>query len=65
MTPRPLATTDEVAEHLRMTRGALAIMRHRGEGPKFVKVGSRVRYDWSDVEAYTAANTTTRTGVAS
>ena len=65
MTPRPLATTEEVAAHLRCTPNALKIMRHLGKGPRFIKIGTRVLYDWDDVDTYLAANTATRTGVAS
>lgn len=50
---QPLATPKAVAEHLGTTEAALAQMRYRGVGPRFVKVGGRqVRYRWSDVEAY-------------
>ena len=35
----------------------LATWRSRGNGPKFVKIGGRVLYRRSDVEAYEAKNT--------
>jgi len=51
----------EVAPVLRTTEGGLAQMRYRGNGPKFIKVGARVLYRWSDVNAYLDANTMIRT----
>ena len=45
-------STDETAEFLRMTREALATMRWRGEGPRFVKLRKRVLYDFNDLEAW-------------
>ena len=44
-----------------ITQGGLAQLRYRGNGPKFIKVGGRVLYRWSDVNAYLDANTMTRT----
>ncbi len=56
-----MATPDEVAEALHTTKGGLAQMRYRGEGPKFVRVGRRrVLYSWSDVEDWLNASTCTR-----
>ncbi|BCO35496.1 helix-turn-helix domain-containing protein [Mycobacterium heckeshornense] len=52
-----LATPAEVAEALGTSPAGLAQMRYRGTGPAFVKVGRRVRYRWSDVRDYLAANT--------
>lgn len=48
----PLATPGEVAAHVGLTPNALAQMRHRGTGPKFVRLGRRVRYFWRDVDAW-------------
>lgn len=60
-----IATPAQVAEALDTTERGLAQMRFRGTGPRFVKVGSRVLYRWSDVQAYLERNTHTRTGGAS
>ena len=50
-----------VANRMGITTGALAQMRYRGTGPKFVKIGKRtVRYRWEDVEAWIEANTLTQ-----
>jgi hypothetical protein len=35
-------------------------MHYRGMGPKFVKIGRRVLYRWSDAYAYLDANTVQR-----
>ena len=34
------------------TEGSLAILRHRGEGPAYHKLGSRVYYKGCDLEKY-------------
>jgi len=44
----------EVARALYTTESGLAQMRYRGTGPKFCKVGQRILYRWSDVQAYLA-----------
>jgi hypothetical protein len=55
------AVPKQVAEALHTSEAGLAQMRYRGVGPKFVKVGRRVLYRWSDVYAYLDANTVQRT----
>jgi hypothetical protein len=52
----------EVARALYTTESGLAQMRYRGTGPKFCKVGQRILYRWSDVQAYLDANVQQRTG---
>lgn len=58
----PLATPREVAEFRRTTERALAQERYMGTGPKFIKLGRRVFYDWQDVYAWVDANAMQRTG---
>lgn len=60
----PLFTPDPIAEKLGITVQALALMRHEGSGPTYIKVGRRVRYRMSDVEAWLDANTVTTSGDA-
>jgi hypothetical protein len=55
------ALPSEVAPVLGTTEAGLAQQRYRGRGPKFVKVGRKVLYRWSDVRAYLDANTCQRT----
>ena len=40
----PLLTADELAEFLRLTRGAVYTMVARGELPGVVKIGRRLRF---------------------
>jgi hypothetical protein len=67
--PPETAAPKEVAAVLHTTEQGLAQMRFRGTGPKFIKVGHKVLYRWSDVNAYLDANTVQRSdhsrGVAS
>lgn len=47
-----------LAEYLGTSTGALAQMRYRGSGPKFIKLGAKaVRYSTADINAWLAANT--------
>lgn len=54
----------QTADELHTTEGALAQMRYRGTGPRFIKVGARVLYRRSDIRAFLDANTVQRTGDA-
>ncbi|RAV00670.1 DNA-binding protein [Mycobacterium colombiense] len=61
-----LLTPEETAEKLRTNPMALAQMRYRGTGPKFIKRGGkrggRVLYRRSDIDAYLDGQTCERTG---
>lgn len=57
MPTEPLYAPPVVADHLGLSVQALALMRHEGNGPAYVKLGRRVRYRMSDVEAWLDANT--------
>jgi predicted DNA-binding transcriptional regulator AlpA len=48
----PLLTVRETAEILRCSVHSLNKWRLTGAGPRFVYVGSRVRYRRSDIEAF-------------
>jgi hypothetical protein len=54
-----IAPPAAVAAALETSISALAQMRYRGTGPKYTRIGNRVRYRWSDVEAYLADRTIT------
>jgi hypothetical protein len=56
-----LATPGEVAEYLRSSVARLAQLRYVGGGPKFIKVGRKVLYRWSDVSDWLDHNTMQRT----
>ena len=59
-----IASPAEVATALHTTEAALAQMRYKGSGPKFVKVGRRVLYRWSDVTQWIASSVRVRTDEA-
>jgi excisionase family DNA binding protein len=50
-----LQTTEEAADMLRLSRRTLERWRVTGEGPAFFKMGNRVSYRLSDIEAWVAA----------
>lgn len=56
-----IAQPEAVAHALGISMAALAQLRYRGTGPRFIKRGRRILYRWSDVSAYLDAGTKTRT----
>jgi hypothetical protein len=56
----PYKDSGFAARYLTLAVGTLAIMRHQGRGPKFVLVGTRVRYLISDLDAWVQSCTTRR-----
>lgn len=48
-------TLEEVAERMRTPEGTLRFWRHKGIGPKSAKLGRRVVYRETDVDAWIAA----------
>ena len=50
-----LLQPEEVAKLLCVTLAALSIMRVRKTGPAYIKIGSRVKYRASDVQAFIAS----------
>ena len=52
---RPLASPEEVAEHLGVPADTLKDWRYKHEGPEYSRVGKHVRYNWDDVDAWVAA----------
>lgn len=58
----PLLTPAQVAKWTGYSTTGLAQLRHRGQGPKFIKLTARaVRYRQSEVEAWLDAQTRTCT----
>lgn len=47
-----IVTTEELAETLRVPKYTVDYWRSRGIGPRGIKVGKRVLYRWTDVEAW-------------
>lgn len=50
-----LLTDAQLAERWQLSRGTLANQRSQRRGPAYVKIEGRVRYRWSDIEAYERA----------
>jgi predicted DNA-binding transcriptional regulator AlpA len=57
-----LLTPPQLAEHLNVPVQSLAQMRYEGKGPKYIKIGGRVRYRSSEVAAW--LDECTRSGTA-
>jgi len=55
--PTPKLTTVEAAAYLRLQPGTLEVWRCRGRGPAYQKLGRRVVYDRSDLDAFASAHT--------
>lgn len=53
--PSPYLTTKQLAQRWGVSTGSLANTRSMGLGIPHYKIGSRVRYALSDIEAYEAA----------
>lgn len=49
---RPLFNTAEAAKYLVMSERTLERWRLQGAGPTYIKIGSLVRYDRDDLEAW-------------
>ena len=49
-------TTREAAAFLGFTAGTLRVWRSKGKGPNYYKVGSTVRYEMDDLEAWKNEN---------
>ncbi len=50
--PATLMTTEEVADYLRTTPGTVHYWRSTGKGPKAIKVGRRLLFRLSDIDAF-------------
>lgn len=47
---RPLATVEEVAAYLQVPAATVRRWRLHGAGPRGIRIGNHVRFDWADVE---------------
>lgn len=56
MTEESFLTQSHLAKRWGISPHTLERWRWQGEGPRFVKIGGRVRYRIADVEAYEASN---------
>lgn len=50
-------TETQLAERWAISRKTLQAWRLRGDGPRFMRIGTAIRYMLSDITAYEAANT--------
>ena len=50
-----MASLSEVAEYLDVSTQTLYNWRNLGTGPKSSRIGGRVRYRWTDVDAWVDA----------
>lgn len=50
--PDELLPAPDVSAEIHVPEPTLAQWRHRGEGPKFLKLGGHVRYRRSDLDAW-------------
>jgi hypothetical protein len=57
----PLGLPEDIARHIGVPTKTLAQWRYLGSGPEFIKVGRHVRYRWSDVTAWLAAQSRSTT----
>lgn len=48
----PLIPLEVVLEHTGLTASAFYSLRHRGEGPPAYRLGKRLMFRWSEVEAW-------------
>lgn len=58
-----LLTTNQAAAMLVMSADELARLRMTGGGPKFIKIGRRVRYRTTDIEEWLSLRTYENTSV--
>lgn len=63
--PNRCITAAEAEKILGLTSGALAKMRLSGGGPPFFKIGSRVRYGYTDLQDWLRKRRYSRTGQVS
>ena len=57
--PESFLDIGQLAELLGLSRSAIYGLRYQGDGPPFIRIGSRVRYRPSDVDAWLAEQTDT------
>lgn len=57
----PLKNAHEAAGYLGLSVSTLAKLRLTGEGPRYVRLGRRVLYDPSDLDAWISARKRTST----
>jgi excisionase family DNA binding protein len=56
---RRLLTTFEAAERLKLHERTLEVLRYKGQGPAYIKIGRAVRYSEDDLDRFVLQNRTT------
>jgi predicted DNA-binding transcriptional regulator AlpA len=51
-TPEPLVPLEPVLDYTGLTKSGFYSLRHRREGPPAYRIGRRLMFRWSDVEAW-------------
>lgn len=54
--PKGALNVRDAAAYIGLARGTLDNMRSRGEGPPYVRIGSRIVYRVEDLDVYLAAH---------
>lgn len=55
--PDQLLTAGELGDYLGLSKQQLAMMRVKGDGPRFIRASANnIRYRWADVTAWLEAN---------
>ncbi|WP_292533821.1 hypothetical protein [Methylocystis sp.] len=49
---RGIAPPDEAASYIHSTKATLAVWRHQGKGPRFIKRGARVFYSYAELDRH-------------
>lgn len=62
MEDNALLTAAEAAERLRISPSWLSQARQKGTGPRFVKIGSAVRYSGMELDSWAIDQTRSKTG---
>lgn len=59
----PLLLPRDAAKHLGLSEKCLEKWRYRGTGPRYLKLGNRIRYTLKDLTAWAEQNARTSTSV--
>ena len=59
--PSPLWDEKQLADYLNISPRTPQMWRHRGGGPRFIKIGAAVRYRFEDVQAWIGERTRANT----
>lgn len=52
MERRPLGTAAQVSRYLGVPIGTLHVWRSKGKGPRAIRIGRHLRWDWAEIDAW-------------